>query len=82
MNKYGRLSLLMVGLCIVLSFFINENIKYPGIFLLFFGVLSLSGVIFAILSKKWTNIVLGITLNSITFVFFFFLLLAMNIGEA
>ncbi|MBH0163887.1 hypothetical protein IHV12_03120 [Fictibacillus sp. 7GRE50] len=82
MNKYGKLSLLMVGICIVISFFINENIKYPGIFLLVFSILSITGVVFAILSKKRTNIILGVVLNSATLVFFFFLLLAMGFSEA
>ncbi|MBP0726136.1 hypothetical protein J5Y03_13215 [Bacillus sp. RG28] len=81
MNKYDWLSLMMVGICIVLSFFINENNKYPGIFLLVFSVLTITGVIFAFLSKKWSNIILRSALNIASFVFFFFLLLAMGIGE-
>jgi hypothetical protein len=81
-NKYGWLSLLMVGICLVLSFFIKETNNYPGIFLFVISVLSVAGVIFAILSRKLTNIILGVILNSATLVFFFFLLLAIGIGEA
>ncbi|MCM3361252.1 hypothetical protein [Niallia sp. MER TA 168] len=81
MNKYGRLSLLTVGISIVLSFFVNEDNKYPGIFLLIFGILTIIGITFAILSKKGSNIIIGVILNIATLVFFFFLLLAMGIGE-
>ena len=82
MNKYGRLSLLMVGICVALSFFINENIKYPGIFLVVTSILSIAGVVFAFLSKKLTNIIIGLILNVSIFTFIFFLILAMGIGEA
>ncbi|ETI69568.1 hypothetical protein [Neobacillus vireti] len=82
MNKYGRLSIIMVGICIAISFFVNENNKHPGIFLFVFSILSITGIIFAILSKKWSNIIIGAVLNSATLVFFFFLLLSMGIGEA
>ncbi|WP_462408593.1 hypothetical protein [Neobacillus sp. Marseille-QA0830] len=82
MNKYGRLSLLMVGICIALSFFVNENNKYPGIFLLVFSILAIAGIVFAILSKKWSNIIISVILNGATLVLFFFLLLGMGIGEA
>ncbi|PGL72380.1 hypothetical protein [Bacillus sp. AFS055030] len=82
MNKYGRLSLMMVGISIILSLFIEGHTKQLGIFLFCFLVLSITGVIFAFLSKKLTNIILGTVLNSISFVFFFFLLMAFGIGEA
>ncbi|WP_088010897.1 hypothetical protein [Gottfriedia acidiceleris] len=82
MNKYGWLSLMMVGISIVISLFIHEHTNYLGIFLLFFSILSITGVIFAFLSKKITNIILGAFLNIITFVFFYFLILAFGIGEA
>ncbi|TDK52972.1 hypothetical protein E2K98_30385 [Bacillus salipaludis] len=82
MNKYGRLSLLMVGICILLSFFINETNKYPGIFLLVISILSIVGVIVAILSRKLTSFIIGVVLNSATLILFFLLLLAMGIGEA
>ncbi|UPM55753.1 hypothetical protein [Gottfriedia acidiceleris] len=79
MNKYGRLSLLMVGISIVIALFMNDHTKQ---FLLCFLILSIAGVIFAFLSKKLTNIILGVVLNMITFIFFFFLILAFGIGEA
>ena len=82
MNKYGLLSLLMVGICIILYFFINANNKYPGIFLLVISILSIVGIILAILSRKLTSIIIGVVLNSTTLILFFLLLLAMGIGEA
>ncbi|WP_160725637.1 hypothetical protein [Bacillus sp. USDA818B3_A] len=82
MNKYGQLSLLMVGICVLLSFFINETNDYPGIFLLVIIILSIAGVIFAFLSRKLTNIIFGVVLNCATFILLFFLLLSMGIGEA
>ncbi|PEL11238.1 hypothetical protein [Bacillus sp. AFS017336] len=81
MNKYGWLSIIMVGISIILSFFMREHTKYPGIFLIFFCILSLSGVIFAFLSKKLTNIILGTFLNIVAFICFFLLVLAFGIGE-
>ncbi|MEE6450486.1 hypothetical protein RAH41_07945 [Gottfriedia acidiceleris] len=81
MNKFGWLSLITVGISIIITFFINEQTKSPGIFLLFFSILSITGIIFAFLSKKITNILLGVCLNFITFVFLFFLILAFGIGE-
>ncbi|MFF2875380.1 hypothetical protein ACFVR2_03570 [Gottfriedia sp. NPDC057991] len=82
MNKFGWLSLMTVGISIVIALLINEHTKYLGLFLVFFSILSITGVIFAIFSKKITNIILGVFLNIITFVFFFFLILAFGIGEA
>ncbi|PET40269.1 hypothetical protein CN514_23680 [Bacillus sp. AFS001701] len=82
MNKYGRLSLMMVGISIVIALFINDHTKQLGIFLLCFLILSITGVIFASLSKKLTNIILGVILNIVTFIFFFLLVLAFDIGEA
>ncbi|XRG76752.1 hypothetical protein V5E38_12870 [Rossellomorea sp. GAMAL-10_SWC] len=82
MNKYGRLSLMMVGISIVIALFISDHTKQLGIFLLCFLILSITGVIFAFLSKKISNIILGAFLNIISFIFFFFLILAFGIGEA
>ncbi|MFD4705324.1 hypothetical protein ACFWM3_10685 [Gottfriedia sp. NPDC058432] len=82
MNKYGRLSLMMVGISIVIALFIHDHTQQLGIFLLCFLILSITGVIFAFLSKKLTNIILGVVLNVVTFIFFFLLVLAFGIGEA
>jgi len=82
LNKYGRLSLMMVGISIVIALFMNDHTKQLGIFLLCFLILSITGVIFAFLSKKLTNIILGAVLNIATFIIFFLLILAFGIGEA
>ncbi len=73
---------MMVGISIVIALFINAHTKQLGIFLLSFLILSIAGVIFAFLSKKLTNIILGVVLNIFTFIFFFLLVLAFGIGEA
>ncbi|WP_142329271.1 hypothetical protein [Bacillus sp. AFS088145] len=73
---------MMVGISIVIALFINDHTKQLGIFLLCFLILSIAGVIFAFLSKKLTNIFLGVVLNIVTFIFFFLLVLAFGIGEA
>ncbi|MFS0658681.1 hypothetical protein AB1L07_07565 [Niallia alba] len=80
MTKNGWLSILMVGICIILSFFLSS--KNAGIFFLLFGILSITGIVFAILSKKWSNIILGVLLNGAAGVFFTLLAFAMGFGEA
>ncbi|CAM5623357.1 hypothetical protein C2I17_01090 [Niallia circulans] len=79
MTKNGWLSLLMVGICIILSLFLST--KSAGIFFLLFPILSLSGIIFAIFSKKWSNIILGVLLNGAAGVFFTLLAFAVGFGE-
>lgn len=79
MNKFGKLSLLMVAFSMGLSFFLRpEN---AGLFLAVFAVFSLLGIIFACLSKRWYVIMGGIMLNSAALVFFGLLVLGMGIGE-
>ncbi|MFF3022830.1 hypothetical protein ACFVRR_09215 [Gottfriedia sp. NPDC057948] len=82
MNKFGWLSLMMVGISIVIALFINDHPQQLGIFLLCFLILSVTGVIFGFLSKKLTNIILGVVLNIVTCIFFFLVVLAFGIGEA
>ncbi|MGM9932612.1 hypothetical protein [Pradoshia sp.] len=79
MNKFAKLSLLMVGFNAVLAFFLRP--KNAGPFLLGFTVLSLMGVIFACLSKKWYTILGGILLNGAAWVLFGLLVLGMGMGE-
>ncbi|WP_400247620.1 hypothetical protein AB3U99_11180 [Niallia sp. JL1B1071] len=80
MTKNGWVSLLMVGICILLSFFLSA--KNAGIFFLLFGILSLNGMVCAILSKKWSNIILGVLLNVASGLIFTLLAFAMGFGEA
>lgn len=80
MNKYGKLSIVTVGICIALSFFITENMAYPRLFLLAITILSVAGVVFAFLSKKVVSIIFGVLLNGLTLVGFFILVLVVGIG--
>ena len=80
MNKYGKLSLLTVGICIVLSFFITENMAYPRLFLLMVTILSITGIVFAFLSKKVVSIIFGVLLNALALVGFFILTLVVGIS--
>ena len=78
-NNFGKLSLLMVGLSLILSFFLRpEN---AGPFLLGFALFSIVGIVFACLSKKRSSIIGGILLNGAVLIFFSLLVLGMGIGE-
>lgn len=79
--SYGQLSFVMIGVSLVISFFLNDHSKYPGFFLITFATLAIAGIIFSILSRKWITIIFGVTLNIILFVFLFFLILSLKIGE-
>ncbi|MBP0726288.1 hypothetical protein J5Y03_14095 [Bacillus sp. RG28] len=72
----------MVVLNVIFFFIIrgpNANI-YLGISI--FSILSLIGIVFAILSRKLPFIVFGIFFNGVVLLFAYFLLMAMGIGEA
>lgn len=70
----------MVGICIILSLFLNT--KNAGIFFLLFLILSLTGNVLAIFSKKWSNIILGVLLNGAAGVFFTLVAFSVGFGEA
>ena len=80
MNKLGFLSFLMV-IASITSFLIirgpNANLMMAIIIL---GTLSLLGIVFAVLSKKWLSGILGVLLNGGVLVFVFFLVLARGIA--
>jgi hypothetical protein len=79
MNKFSKLSLLMVVFSMVLSFFLRpEN---AGPYLVGFVLFSLLGILFACLSKRWYAIMGGIVLNGAALVFFGLLVLGMGMGE-
>ncbi|MFJ8268725.1 hypothetical protein [Peribacillus asahii] len=65
----------------IISFLIirgpNADLKMAIIIL---GTLSLLGIVFAVLSKKWLSGILGVLLNGGVMVFVFFLLLAKGIA--
>ncbi|WP_110928012.1 hypothetical protein [Bacillus massiliglaciei] len=80
MNKFGILSILTV-LSNVLIFFIlrgpNANLS---VIIITLGLLSLLGIILALISKKWLSGIMGILFKGAGFVFAFLLLLAQRIG--
>ncbi|MBD8069517.1 hypothetical protein [Bacillus sp. PS06] len=80
MNKFGTLSILTALVC-VLVFFI---LRGPNADLLLcvgiLGSLSILGVIFAIVSKRWVAGIIGVLLNGTVLVFVFFLFLAWGIA--
>ena len=80
MNKYGKLSFVTCVICLILSFFISENMEYSRLFLLIATIISFSGIVFAFLSKKVMNMIFGVTLNVFAWVFFFMLILVVGIG--
>ncbi|MFB1051988.1 hypothetical protein [Paraliobacillus sp. JSM ZJ581] len=81
-NILGALSIVTV-LINVIYFFVtrgpNVNLNMA---IILFSVLSVLGIIFAILSKKMWFIITGILLNGIVLVFVYFLLLAVGISES
>ena len=80
MNKYGVLSILMV-LSSVLMFFIlrGPNTDLPLIIIIL-GSLSLFGIIFAVISKRWLSGIIGVLTNGVVLVFAYFLLLGYGIA--
>ena len=80
MNKLGVLSLLMV-IASIISFLIirgpNANLLMAIIVL---GTLSLLGLIFAVLSKKWLSGILGFLLNGGVLIFVYLIVLARGIA--
>ena len=80
MNKYGVLSILTV-LSSVLMFFIlrGPNADLPLIIIIL-GSLSLFGIMFAAISKKWLSGIIGVLTNGVVLVFVYFLLLGYGIA--
>ena len=80
MNKLGFLSVLMV-IASIISFLIirgpNANIMMAINIL---GTLSLLGIVFALLSKRWLSGILGVLLNGGVLVVVYFLILARGIA--
>lgn len=80
MNKWGIFSLLTVAASII-SFFIlrGPNADLP-LAIIILGSLSLLGIIFAVISKRWLSGVIGVLLNGAVLVCVYFLLLAYGIA--
>jgi hypothetical protein len=80
MNKWGIFSLLTVAASII-SFFIlrGPNADLP-LAIIILGSLSLLGIIFAVISKRWLSGVIGVLFNGAVLVCVYFLLLAYGIA--
>ena len=80
MNKWGIFSLLTVAASII-SFFIlrGPNADLP-LAIIILGSLSLLGIIFAVISKRWLSGIIGVLLNGTVLVCVYFLLLAYGIA--
>lgn len=80
-NILGVLSVLTVAISIIFFFIIRGPNANLTLGINVFIVLSVLGIIFAILSKKLWFIITGILLNGAVLVFVYFLLLAVGISE-
>jgi len=80
-NILGVLSVLTVAISIIFFFIIRGPNANLTLGINVFTVLSVLGIIFAILSKKLWFIITGILLNGAVLVFVYFLLLAVGISE-
>jgi hypothetical protein len=80
-NILGVLSLFTVAISIIFFFIIRGPNAELTLGISVFTVLSVLGIIFAILSKKRWFIITGILLNGAVLVFVYFLLLALGISE-
>jgi len=81
MNKFGVISLLMF-ISSIIAFYILRGPDadiYIGIKV--FSVLSIIGIVFALMSRNKLWVLIGGILNFCILVMSFFLLLAMGIGE-
>ena len=80
-NILGILSILTVIVSIIFFFLIRGPNADLTLGISVFTVLSILGIIFAILSKKRWFIITGVILNGAVLVFAYFLLLAVGISE-
>ncbi|WP_411712019.1 MULTISPECIES: hypothetical protein [Lentibacillus] len=81
-NILGVLSILTVLINIIFFFIVRgPDINFISVIIVF-TILSMLGIIFAIISKKMWFVIIGILLNSAVLVFAYFLLLgAVGISE-
>jgi hypothetical protein len=81
MNKFGIFTFLTVILSVLSFFFFRGPNANLTLIIVILGTLSILGVVFAVISRKWLSGLMGIVLNGGVLVFVFFLLLAKGIGE-
>jgi hypothetical protein len=80
MNKYGLLSVLMVLISVTVFLILRGPNADLSLAITILGILSVIGIVFAALSKKWLSGILGVLTNGTVLIFVFFLLLARGIG--
>ncbi|MBM7702374.1 hypothetical protein [Metabacillus iocasae] len=80
MNKFGILSFLTFSASVLFFFAFRGPNANLSLGILVFGALSLLGILFAILSKRWVTGIIGGLLNGLILVFTYLLLLAKGIG--
>ena len=80
MNKLGNLSFLMVIVSVISLYVIKGINANMMIAIIILGILSILGIVFAVLSKKWLSGILGVLLNLGVLVFAFLLTLAWAIS--
>jgi len=80
MNKFGIFSILMVLISVLIFFILRGPNANLSLAIIILGSLSLLGIIFAIISKRWISGILGVLSNGAVLVFVFFLLLAKGIA--
>ncbi|KAA0549838.1 hypothetical protein FZW96_00345 [Bacillus sp. BGMRC 2118] len=81
MNKWGLLSILTVVASILVFFIIRGPQANLMMAIIILGSLSIVGIIFALLSRKWLFGVIGVLLNGIVMIFVYLLVLANGISE-
>ncbi|WP_341356746.1 hypothetical protein [Rossellomorea sp. y25] len=80
MNKYGLLSLLMMLISVTVFLLLRGPNADLSLGITILGILSVIGIVFAAMSKKWLSGILGVLTNGAVLIFVFFLLLAKGIG--
>lgn len=80
MNKFGALSIAMVLFSILMFFILRGPNANLTLVITILGSLSLLGIIFAVISKRWLYGVIGVLSNGMVLVFVYFLLLAKGIA--
>ncbi|MGF3103038.1 hypothetical protein [Rossellomorea sp. DUT-2] len=80
MNKYGLLSALMVLISATVFLILRGPNADLSLAITILGILSVLGIVFAVISKKWLSGIIGLLTNGAVLIFAFFLLLAKGIG--
>lgn len=80
MNKFGVFSILMVLISVLMFFILRGPNTDLSLAITILGSLSILGIIFAVISKKWLSGIIGVLSNGAVLVFVFFLLLAKGIA--